>query len=231
MSETPQQPRSNRMLSAWDSRQQARYREHNASLVFHFVLDASPSMLGRHASHLRASFNQYLLWLRAHADPMAMAEVRCFSDYLDPSHLVPLGMLTPLTEQSYDPRQGNGTALYRAIGETLTTALTSRDGGQHCLVVFTDGLDNRSEQYHWSVSKVCEVLQVLVAQQAWLAVFLGAMPNALHVGQALGFARNNCLLMTTDHIPEAFTTLTTATQRYLQAGPQQRKLLTQAGVF
>jgi hypothetical protein len=37
--------------------------------------------------------------------------------------------------------------------------------------------------------------------------------------------------MRTDEIPQAFTTLTDATRRYLKAGPHERKLLTQAGVF
>src|SRR5262245_19556259 len=198
-----------RMLASWDGQQQERYRRTQGAITLHFVLDASPSM-DRRAGDLRRAFNLYLNWLKRHCDPMAMAEVRCFSDYLDPSHIVPLGTVTPLTPQSYDPLQGDGTALYQAIGETCTTTVTGREGGQHILVVFTDGLDNRSDASGWTCTKVQEVLQVFAKQEQWLAVFLGAMPEALEVGQALGFAKGNCLLMSTDQIPEAFKKMTEA---------------------
>jgi hypothetical protein len=184
-------------------------------------------MLGEKARVLRQSFNMYLAWLKAHASPMALADIRCFSDYVEPSSVVPLGQLTPLTEQSYDPAQGSGTALYRAIGETC---MTPYPDGQHILVLFTDGEDNHSADSGWTLANAHAALAERVKTD-WLAVFLGAMPEALAIGQALGFARGNCLLMTTDAIPDAFQSLTFATQRYLTAGPGQRKLLAQVGVF
>jgi len=201
------------------------------AVTFNFLLDASPSMRGQPEHDLRQSFNQYLAWLKTHASPMAMAAVRCFSSYLDPYSAVPLGQLQPLDERTYDPSGGDGTALYRAIGETCSDIATGRGHGSQVLVVFTDGLDNISNVYGWTLEKTSDVLSGLVRTQGWLTVFLGAFPQALSVGRRLGFSAGNCLLLTTDQIPEAFRRLTKATERYLSAGPHQRKLLAQTGVF
>ena len=188
-------------------------------------------MRGQPECDLRGSFNQYLHWLQSHASPMSMAAVRCFSSYLDPYSAVPLGQLQPLDTRTYDPSGGDGTALYRAIGETCSDIATGRSNGQQVLVVFTDGLDNISSAYGWTLEKTRDVLSGLLRTQGWLAVFLGAFPQALATGRLLGFSEGNCLLLSTDQIPEAFRRLTQATQRYLSAGPGQRKLLAQTGVF
>jgi hypothetical protein len=222
-------PSDQKMLSSWNPERQQAYRAKHHSLVFHVLLDASPSMQGEEARNLRRSFNMYLQWLQRHADSMSVMDVRCFSTPLDPSHPLPIGMVTPLTEQTYDPAEhGSGTALYRAVGETCTTATNA---GQHVLVVFTDGADKTSRHFEWSVSAVCTLLTTLQEQQGWLAVFLGAFPDAVAVGKAMGFQPGNCLTFRTDEIPEAFARLRTATQRYLAAGPQERKLLATGGVF
>jgi hypothetical protein len=186
-------------------------------------------MCGEEAVNLRRSFNTYLAWLQSHADPMSLAEVRCFSTPLDMGKPVPLGTLKPLTTATYNPAMhGSGTALYRAVGETCTTADSA---GQHVLVVFTDGMDNTSIKFEWTHSKVYMLLQTLQQQQQWLCVFLGAFPEALAVGKQMGFQSGNCLVLTTDQIPEAFQKLLQATQKYVAASPQERKLLAQAGVF
>jgi hypothetical protein len=217
-------------LSTWDATKQEAYRQQTpgAAVTFHFLLDASPSMMGRHAVNLRTAYNTYVQWLQRHGDPMSLAEVRCFSTTLDPRQLQPIGMLRPLTTQTYDPSEGDGTALYRAIGETCTTADAS---GQHLLVVFTDGMDNRSDEFAWTAEKVKTVLTTLQQDGGWCAVFLGAFADALEVGTALGFSPGNCLMFPNDAIPDAFQRLKNATQRYLAAAPAERKLLAATGVF
>jgi len=51
------------------------------------------------------------------------------------------------------------------------------------------------------------------------------------LGHQMGFARGNCLPLTTDQIPDAFKALTIATQKYLAAAPAERKLLAAGGIF
>jgi hypothetical protein len=216
-------------MISWDAHRQEQYRAQHHSLLFHVLLDASPSMCGDEARNLRKSFNMFLAWLQRHSDPMSVMDVRCFSTPLDPSQPLPIGMVLPLTEQTYAPAlHGSGTALYRAIGDTCTTATSA---GQHVLIVFTDGGDNTSQNFEWSASAVQTLLATLQEQQGWLCVFLGAFPDALVVGKQMGFAPGNCLVFTTDQIPEAFQRLTGATQTYLTASPQERKLLAAGGIF
>jgi hypothetical protein len=217
-------------LSSWNAAKQDAYRAQHAEacLVFHVLLDESPSMLYNEAAgNLRRAFNLYLTWLQHHADPMSQMDVRLFSTALSASHLVPLGLVPPLTPQSYDPQRGDGTALYAAIGTTCTTAAPA---GKHVLIVFTDGHDT-TRGGSWTAPTVQTVLQTLQADTGWLAVFLGAFPEALAIGAAMGFTPGNCLAFPTDHIPEAFHRLQEATQRYLQAGPEARKLLVAGGIF
>jgi hypothetical protein len=223
-------PSDQKMLRSWNPDRQQQYRATHQSLFFHFVLDASPSMCGVAEIALRRAFNMYVTWLQQHADPMSLAEVRCFSTRLDPGKPVPLGTLKPLTTATYNPAlHGSGTALYRAVGETCTQA--GHETQQHVLVVFTDGYDNTSDEFEWSNGQVYTLLQVLQDEQGWLAVFLGAMSDAIEVGKSMGFHPGNCLTFATDQIPEAFQRLLQATQKYLAAGPQDRKLLAARGVF
>ena len=215
---------------SWDASKQQTYRQQHGQecLTYHFVLDESPSMAGEDAVNLRTAFNMYLGWLQQHAHPMSQAEVRLFSTALSPANLVPLGEVQPLTRQTYDPLRGDGTALFRAIGDTCTLA-TSK--GQHMLVVFTDGRDNTSDQFAWTSQKVATLLETLQAERDWLCVFLGAFPDALPVAKVMGFTEGNCLVFPNDQIPEAFQSLTRATMTYLAATPPERKLLAAGGVF
>jgi hypothetical protein len=216
------------LLASWDATKQQTYRAHQQTVTLHVLLDASPSMAGQDAVNLRTAYNLYLAWLQRHADPMILVEVRCFSTTLQAGTLVPLGVLHPLTAQTYDPLTGDGTALYRAVGETCTTAPQQ---GQHLLIVFTDGRDNTSDTFGWTAAKVREVLTTLQDQEGWLGVFLGAFADAVPVGTSMGFTPANCLVFPSDQIPEAFRRLQQATQKYLTASPQERKLLTAGGLF
>ena len=229
---TTASPSDTKMRQGWSPERQQQYRAKHQALVFHFLLDASPSMCGQAENDLRRAFNMYLTWLQQHADPMSLAEVRCFSTPLDPGATVPLGTLKPLNGRTYNPAMhGSGTALYRAVGDTCTVASGAETPAQHVLVVFTDGYDNTSEEVGWTNGQVYTLLQTLQQQQNWLAIFLGALPDALEVGKSMGFQSGNCLEFTTDKIPEAFQRLMQATQKYLAASPQDRKLLAATGVF
>ena len=222
--------RMTQQLSTWDSAKQAAYRgQHSAaSPTFHFLLDASPSMIGDYEMQLRASFNMYLAWLKRQASPLSLAEVHCFSTNFTRGPLQPLGMLRPLTPQTYNPHKGDGTALYRALGETCTT---TPQAGFHLLCVYTDGRDNRSNEFSWTADKVAAILLTLQQNAAWCGVFLGAFPQALEVGRTCGFTAGNCLQFSSDRIPDAFRRLTDATQRYLGASPQDKKQLAATGVW
>ena len=213
-------------LASWDGARQAAYRQAHPDqlFLFHLLLDGSGSM-HEHAGALRRAYNLYLHWLQRHAPPMSMVDVRCFGSTLQDRHMQALGIVHPLDTTTYAAEYG-GTALFDAVGDVVTQA---SDPGQHVLVVFTDGMDGDSTR--WSPSQVHELLQTMQTVNDWLCVFLGAFPQALEVGSALGFAPGTCLVFGTERIPEAFERLRRATETYLLATPPARKLLAQRGVF
>jgi len=158
---------------------------------------------------------------------MSQVEVTTFSNSHTTDAATPVGMAPDLDKGRYDPRRGDDTNIY---GTTVAVIEAGRQSpGQHILVLFTDGMD--SEGLSADALGVVKAYVTEAQADGWLCVFLGAYPEALETGKAMGFPADNCLVFTSDKIPEAFTTLTEATQRYLSAPVATRKLLTQGGFF
>lgn len=232
MTQSPSKPT---MLASWDASKQQQYRHHQGTQcpVFHILLDASGSMQ-EHAAAVIAAYNGYLGWLKRHADPMSLLEVALFTHTLCPGTLHALGSAAPLSAQTYVPR--GGTHLYAAVGETITTKPRP---GHHILLVFSDGLDMDMDSMDgvghiyrgWDAVRVSTILTTLQQDEGWLGIFLGAFADSLAVGQAMGFVPGNCLEFRSEQLPEAFQTLQQATQHYLSASPQERKLLAAGGIF
>lgn len=220
---------SPKLLASWDASKQDAWRQSHAQelCLFHFVLDASPSM-HPHRQDLMRAYNMYVAWLQGAAHPMSLAEVFTFDLHLRRlSSMQALGATQALTPESYRPLHGTGTALYNAVGQVCTTATQL---GQHVLVVFTDGEDCALEPV-WKADQCHEILTTLQDHTGWLCVFLGAFPGALDVGRSMGFHAGNCLTFPGDQIPQAFEHLRQATQRYLLAPVPERKQLATGGIF
>jgi hypothetical protein len=217
------------MLASWDASKQDAWRQsHEHELcLYHFVLDASPSM-HPYARDLMRAYNMYLAWLQGVVHPMSLAEVFTFDLHLHRlSSMQALGAVQALTPESYQPLHGSGTALYNAVGQVCTTATQA---GQHVLILFTDGEDGAPEPV-WTAGQCRELLTTLQEHTSWLCVFLGAFPEALDVARSMGFRDGNCLTFPGDQIPQAFEHLRRATQRYLAAPAQERKRLASGGIF
>jgi hypothetical protein len=219
-------PSLSRQTATWDATRQQAYRDRHPDSVFLFrlLLDASSSMTA-YEVQLRAACNMYISWLKRHAPPMSLGDMRCFGTTLQASQVRPLYEVPMLSAETYTASYG-GTALRDALGTVGTEA---SQPGQHVMILFTDGEDTSSTT--WSAHQVQTLLSTLQAEGGWLAVFLGAFPEALRTGAALGFREGNCLTFASAQLPEAFETLRRATERYLNAPLAQRKLLAQSGVF
>ena len=214
-----------KLLSAWTPDKQTAWRaQHPAqALTLHMLLDTSGSMDG-HMDALSKGYNLYLRWLQRHGPPMALLDTRFFTTQITAAQPLALGGAPALTPQTRTP--SGGTALYDAVGTIVSTA---SQPGQHVLVVFTDGQDEDST--HWTAAQVHTLLTTVQQESGWLCVFLGAFAAALEVARSMGFLPGNCLTFPNEKLPEAFTTLQQATQRYLAAIPQDRKRLAQGGIF
>lgn len=215
--------------ASWDAERQTLYRRSHPQecLTFHMILDASPSMRGDHTINLIRAYNMYQDWLKAHVSPMSQIEVTVFSTESRTRHAIPIGEAQPLTRTVYDPTQGDGTAIYKTVGQRLRSPT---EGGNHILVLFTDGQDNMSAMYGWDLRDMRGLLHSAI-YDGWLCVYLAAYQEGKTTGVRMGFPEDNCLVFTSDRIPDAFKTLTRATQRFLQAAPAERRMLIAGGMF
>ena len=226
-----------KLLASWDAGKQAawRYAHPHELCLFHFVLDASPSMHPYQRDLMRA-YNMYLSWLQHAAHPMSLAEVFTFDLQLHRlSSMQALGAVQALTPESYRPMRGNGTALYNAVGQVCTAQSTQPDSMSWSSLRMAKTV-RRSPSGR--LSQVCELLTTLQEHTGWLCVFLGAFPKALDVARSMGFQDGNCLTFPGDQIPQAFEHLRRATQRYLaapaaraKAAGQWRDLLTTLYIY
>lgn len=214
--------------STWDAAKKHSWRTKNPdqSLIFHFVLDASPSMIS-HKQALITAYNMYIRWLQDHASPMSMAQMVSFSTRWTIHPLCPLVSLPLLTSHDYRPEDGDGTAIYNTLG---ALCLTFTEKAKHIIVLFTDGEDC-AEDVVWTALQIRETLETLQDVDECLCIYLGAHQRALSVAQEMGFKPGNVLAFSSDQIAQAFRNLQHATQRYLTAAPAERKLLAAGGIF
>lgn len=203
-------------FASFDARKKAQYQASRFCPTIHLLLDASGSM-GTHAPALRACYRRYLDHLKTIAAPGTLLDQRCFTNTVQAAQPELLITAVPMP---YEP--GGGTRLYSAISAVISSA----PDGDHLLVIFTDGLSD-DEEYGQA-----RLAAFWPAHPGWLPVFLGAFPDALSVGLALGIAEGNCLSFAARDLPEAFQRLADGTQRYLATDkPAARKQLAAAGLL
>ena len=203
-------------FASWDTTKQARFTARRFAPEIHLLLDASGSM-GLYAEALRTCYSRYLAHIQRIAAPQTMLDQRTFTETVHAPRRVKLCEATPL---EYCP--GGGTRLYSAISSVVSPA---QDGG-HLLVVFSDGMSSEPREIAASLRAFWPV------HPGWLPVFLGAFPEALSVGLAMGIAEGNCLCFGTHEFPEAFARLTAGTTAYLLAPTtKERKQLAQHGLL
>lgn len=215
-------------LRTWSAEKANAYRAKNPenAMVFHFLLDMSPSMVHA-APDVRRAYNHCLRWLQGHCSPMSLGHVVCFDDRPRMTPVQGLARLQPLTDATYDPLNADGTAIYEAMGMALSTQDTP---GTHILVLMTDGADC-CKRTDWTLTRCHELFVTLQQESGWVGVGFFVDDDALALGTALGFPPGNCLRLQSDQIPEAFRQFQQAMQRYLAAPQAARTLLAAGGFF
>jgi len=89
---------------------------------------------------------------------------------------------TRLTHENYSPN--NMTALYDAIGETLTTYKNEKD---NIMVMITDGQENSSRKFNQT--QVKKMIEEYTEKKGWIFHYLGANQDAWEVGQSIGISK------------------------------------------
>ena len=203
-------------FASFDVAKKAQYQASRFCPTIHLLIDASSSMLA-HATSLRTCYRRYLDHLKAIAAPGTMLDQRCFAYTVQAGTPELLATAQPMP---YEP--SGGTRLYSAISAVISPA----PDGDHLLVIFTDGISDTENNARERITAFWPV------HPGWLPVFLGAFPEALSAGLALGITEGNCLSFAARDLPEAFERLRDGTNRYLTTQkPEARKLLAAAGLL
>lgn len=158
------------------------------SLVVAFVLDESGSMV--HAtSQTIAGVNQYVQSLKEqNKDKKVLFSLTKFSSEVTVLHTAEYIEDIPGIDGKYSPN--GSTALFDAVGETITeTAKRVSNGTPVLVVVMTDGQENASLKYsHAAIKSLIEEKK----SKNWSFVFLGEGEDKWikEYGNSLGFAQS-----------------------------------------
>lgn len=113
--------------------------------------------------------------------------------------------LKPLTKETYSPN--GGTALYDAVGESLSKEALSNDNKM--VYIFTDGQENASKEF-----KNKNILELIEKRQkeGWAIVFLGATIDAQET--ARNFTITNSVQFDFASLPQVGSLLKTTRGTY-----------------
>ncbi len=115
-------------------------------------------------------------------------------EYLVPVRGIPILEVTPLTKETYVPR--NSTALLDAIGQTidelgsqLSALSEATRPAQVIVAIFTDGLENASRRFTWRC--IADRIKHQTEVYKWTFLFLGANQDAIATAAQIGIASVN----------------------------------------
>ena len=162
----------------------------NGMLEVVFILDRSGSMIGMEADTI-GGFNSVLDKQKAESDNVIWSTVLFDHEHEVIHNRVPIGEVTPLTEDDYYVR--GSTALLDAIGRTIhhiamchKYAKPSDVPERTLVVITTDGMENSSMEY--SYRKVKSMIELEKEQYGWEFLFLGANMDAVSVASRIGIS-------------------------------------------
>lgn len=133
------------------------------------ILDRSGSMASR-ANDVIGGYNAFLQEQQSLGLVGDTWSLTLFSDLVTPRiDRQPLDRVPTLTPETYRVR--GSTALYDAIGETMSPWKELPPNERGVLVIATDGEENVSQ--NWTLSRVKALLEELERSGAWTIVYLG----------------------------------------------------------
>lgn len=191
--------------------QGSKSKEGRGSVLINFVLDKSGSMDSKLADTI-GGFNTYLKSLREDTKTDYKFSLTLFDTRFEERHvLIPLEDVPELSNANYIP--GGGTALYDAIGRSVTSIESKGDKvGKVVCVILTDGEENSSREY--SLAAVRGLITRKEQQGNWTFIFLGADLGAFAVGDQMGVKTANSVVYDANNVRAVYSNLAHATMHF-----------------
>ena len=153
----------------------------------YFVADRSGSM-NHMASEVIGGFNAYVEKQKAEPGEANLTLVQFDSEYEVVHKALPIKEVPELTSKVYFAR--GMTALYDAVGKTITEGLISSNAGElNIITIMTDGAENASKEYSYEAVKA--LIKRAQDEFNWEVIFLGANMNAREYATNMGSKAQN----------------------------------------
>lgn len=153
----------------------------------YFVADRSGSM-NHMASEVIGGFNAYVEKQKAEPGEANLTLVQFDSEYEVVHKALPIKEVPELTSKVYFAR--GMTALYDAVGKTITEGLISSNAGElNIITIMTDGAENASKEYSYEAVKA--LIKRAQDEFNWEVIFLGANMNAREYATNMGIKAKN----------------------------------------
>lgn len=184
------------------------------------LLDESPSMMDLTSETIK-EFNEFIDEQKKIKDAQILATLTAFSR--EPKHLYiarPIDQVPQLTQESYDPSRGNGTALFDAINasmQTVENSMRREDKKTGVLfVIITDGEENCSGEFSAHNDGFNRIRSMIGKrkEEGWNFVFLGADIDKWH-GTNLGI--KSSIRVNKNKSKQMYRALARSTSLYAQA--------------
>jgi hypothetical protein len=150
-----------------------------------FILDESGSMLSQQQVVIDG-FNEQLDMMKkeeATGEVKYLVSLTKFSEKVEKVFTdVPLADVKRLTKEDYAPN--GGTALFDAIGATISTA--GRGETDVMVSIMTDGHENSSKE--WKHSAIKTLIQLRERENKWGFVYFGANQDAFSAASSIGMS-------------------------------------------
>ena len=178
------------------------------------IVDASGSM-GMIRNDAIGAFNTFITDQQKLEGEANLTVVQFSSTVNVSQNSVNLSEATLFDTVNYVPN--GGTALFDAIGTTVTGLIARREKGEidsAIITILTDGEENQSREYN--ASKVKTLIEKVQNDFGWEVVFLAANQDAFTTGSTFGISAANAVNFTADSkgIAAASATLGEYTRAY-----------------
>jgi hypothetical protein len=163
------------------------------SNILAFIVDKSSSMSSCR-SQVISGYNEYMGTMKSEVQDPLRVYVTFFDTVVTQIHDgIDIADVPDLTPQTYCP--GGMTAMYDAIGQTLTTIKASLKGKKVkpkiTVVIQTDGEENSSKEF--DRAKINALIAKLEKEGNWTFVFMGADQDAWANASKIGISQGNTL--------------------------------------